>query len=351
LTPHKIALAVVAALAIAAPTAMAQQEVPDTVEVSGGVTKLSLSAKAKKVLRAAGVSASGRRFAITGGEIDPADGNRADIDHRGKLTFRAGGSRIGFKLLNVELGATGRLFGTTAGQVVAIANLTGGTVARQGLHSTDVNGLRATLTRPAARALNQALETGRFKKGMVLGRVSVDAQLEEALIDSAGDTDLQIAPQAAQKLQQAGVTASPIAPATCAGTGCPTGSGLPVFTFPIVGGTMKLDQSEASVLHDGGLLLTQSSTGRQLPLSQPAVEITTPPVLTVDLGGARAAAADLDLSGMTKTGTTNGLEIGGVVVKLNASSAALLNATFSPNSPLFAAGDVVGTASSSITFQ
>jgi hypothetical protein len=351
LTPRKIALAVVVALALPAPTAMAQtQEVPDTVNVRGGITKLALGDRAKRILRRAGARVSGRQFAITGGEIDPADGNTADLDHSGRLRFRAGGRRIAFSQLSVELEDTGRLFGTTAGEVVALANLSGGTVARQGLFSTDVNGLRARLTRAAARAINGVLGARTVRRGMTLGTVSVDSQLEEALIDAAGQTDLQLAAQAAQKLQMASegpVSASPIAPSTAsAGQG-----GLPILTFPIAGGTMKLDQSEASVLHEGGLLLTQQSTGRQLPLLQPAVQIATPPVLTVNLGGARAPAADLDLSGLTKAGTTDGIELGGIVVKLNASSAALLNSTFSPNNPVFAAGDVVGTASSSITFQ
>ena len=45
---------------------------------------------------------------------------------------------------------------------------------------------------------------------------------------------------------------------------------------------MKLDQSEASILHEGGLLFTKGAT--QVALSQPGVEIKTPPVLTVKLG-------------------------------------------------------------------
>ena len=42
-------------------------------------------------------------------------------------------------------------------------------------------------------------------------------------------------------------------------------------------------------------------------------------MLTVDLGGARTAAARTSTcSAMTMEGTANGLNIGGVVVKLNA---------------------------------
>jgi hypothetical protein len=332
LTPRKIALAVVAALAFAAPTAMAQQEVPDTVDVSGGVTKLALGAKAKRALRSAGVTLSGRRFAITDGEIDPADGNRADIAHQGRLVFRAGKRRVGFRQLSVELADKGALLGTSAGEVVTVANLTGGSVARQG--------------RAAARTLNRVLRVSGFRRGMVLGTVSVDAQLTEALVDAAGDTDLQISPQAAQKLAAEGISAAPVAPAEVA-----TGpGGLPIFSFPIAGGTVKLDQSAANVNHNGGLVLSKGST--QIPLSLPAVEINTPPtpsVLTVDLGGTRAAAADLDLTNMTRTGTANGLEVGGVVLKLTASAATVLNAAFQTQT--FQAGDVLGTTSSSLTFK
>ena len=125
------------------------------------------------------------------------------------------------------------------------------------------------------------------------------------------------------------------------------GSGLPIFSFPIAGGTFKLDQTAANVLHEGGLLLTKGST--QVPLSLPAVEIEEPPVLSVDIGGARVAVADLDLSAMTKEGTTNGINVGGVVVKLNAVAAATLNNAF--QTTVFEAGDVVGTVSSTITFK
>jgi hypothetical protein len=343
LTPQRIALAVVAAFALMAPSAMAQnQDVPDTVSVTGGVTERSGGARLANPAGSA-VRVRGRSFPITGGEIDPADALPADLDHSGRLTFRSGGQRITFRQLNVELGTTNRLFGTNAGQVVALANLVGGTVSRQGLFSTDVDGIRARLTRAGRRAINRALDA-RVRRGARLGRISIDAQVEDALIDATGDTDLQISPQAAQKLVQAGVSASPIAPATAAaGPG-----GLPIYSFPIAGGTFKLDQSAANVLHNGGLLLSKGSA--QIPLALPAVEIANPPVLTVDLGGARTAAADLDLSSMTKEGTPNGINIGGVVVKLNAAAAALLNASFQmPNH--FQAGDVVGTASSTITFR
>ena len=74
-----------------APTAAAQtQEVPDSVEVTGGVAKLAGSGKVR-TMGGSAVTVAGRRFAIAGGEIDPVDANPADINHRGKLTFRAAG--------------------------------------------------------------------------------------------------------------------------------------------------------------------------------------------------------------------------------------------------------------------
>ena len=333
-------------LGLAAPTAVAQEAVSTTVTVTGGVTELALTGSAKAKLKNAGARATGRRFAVTGGNIDPADAIPADLTHTGRLVVKGDGGRFGFKELSVQLAqGAHKLMGTSAGQVVTIADLTGGIVARQGLYSTDVDDFGALLTKAGANTLNRALGKKSFKTGGYLGQVSIDTQLAEASVDAAGVTTLQIAAQAAQKLQQAGVGAAPASPATAsAGPG-----GLPRFSFPISGGTVKLDQTAASLSHTGGLVLTKQSTGAQLTLAQPGVVISTTPQLTIDLGGARAVAADLDLAGMTKQGTPNGLDLGGIVVKLNAQTAALMNNQFQTS--VFAGGDVVGTASSSLTFR
>ena len=346
MTPHKIVAAItVAAFACAAPSAMAQSE--NTVDLEkGGSTKLSLGTKAKNVLREAGTTVSGKTLGITGGTIDPVDGNPADITHQGKLTFRAGGDKVVFKGVEVGIGAKGKLIGRTGGNTVTIANLTGGSVARQGIFSTDVNGLNATLSRAAANALNATLETHKFRRGLKLGTVSIDARLAEVLIAAAGSTTLELSAEALQKLGQAGVAPSVVAPATLADADADS---LPEASFPITGGKLDPDTLFGNVSHAGGLLLTKASNGRQLPLSEPGVLIDATPALDVSLGGARAEAADLDLSSMTKAGTPNGVDLAGVVVKLNAAAAALLNATF--ETTVFAAGDVVGTAWSTMTFK
>ena len=58
---------------------------------------------------------------------------------------------------------------------------------------------------------------------------------------------------------------------------------------------------------------------------------------------------DLDVSAMTKTPTANGVDLAGAVAKLNSTGAGALNALFSTT--VFAAGDEVGPATSSITFK
>lgn len=345
---------VVAALAVAAPPAMAQGEDTVTLE-KGGATKLSLNKKTKGKLRKAGVTLSGKSFAITGGTIDPVDADPADIDHAGRLTVRfndeaaakarkAHVEKVTLKNLNILLGSNDALAAKIGGKTVTIAKLSGGTVARQGVESTDVNGITAKLTRAGAKALNKALGTKAFKRGMKLGKLSIDAQLAEALIAATGMSELQISLSAAQKLQSQGISASAISPATQhAGTG-----GLPKFAFPISGGLAKTDLSEFSVFHTGGLLLKKGST--EIPLLEPGIEVKTPPVLTVSIGGpSRLASGDLDLSAATKTPTATGFDYAGIVVKLNAAAAQILNASF--NTTVFAAGDVVGTASGSATFK
>ena len=340
------AAAATMSLTLAVPPAMAQEAVSTTVAVSGGVTKLALSGAAKAKLRKARATATGRVFDVASGDIDPADAIPGTLAHTGKLVVKGDGGRFGFRDLNVQLvqGAH-KLLGTTAGQEVTIADLTGGIVTRQGLYSTDVNDFGAHLSSSAAATLNKALGRKSFKQGAYLGQVSIDAQLEEASVDAVGQTRLQLAAQAAQKLQQAGVSGAPAAPATvAAGPG-----GLPRFSFPVAGGTVKLDQSGANLSHLGGLVLTKQSTGAQLTLSEPGVLISETPQLSVSLGGARAVAADLDLAGLTRQGTPNGLDLGGIVIKLNAPTAALMNQQF--QTTVFAGGDVVGTVSTSLTFR
>ena len=341
-----VAAAATTSVALAVPPAMAQDAVSTTVSVSGGVTKLALSGSAKAKLGNARAKATGREFDVAGGDIDPADAIPGNLTHTGKLVVKGKGGRYGFKQLQVQLVAGGhKLLGTSAGQVVTIADLTGGIVARQGLYSTDVNDFGAHLSGSAAATLNKALGRKSFKQGAYLGQVSIDTELDEASVGAVGQTRLQLAAQAAQKLQQAGVSGAPAAPATvAAGPG-----GLPRFSFPVAGGTVKLDQSGADLSHTGGLVLTKQSTGAQLTLAEPGVLISETPQLSVSLGGARAVAADLDLAGMTTQGTPNGLDLGGIVVKLNAPTAALMNQQF--QTTVFAGGDVVGTASTSLTFR
>jgi hypothetical protein len=341
-----LAAAAVAALAMTAPAAMAHEE--DTVELApGGKTTLSLNSKTKKALKKAGIKVSGKSFPISEGDIDPIAASHGELTLKGKITFKKGTHKAVFKGLEIELGSKSKLTGKLKGKTVTIANLSGGTAVRQGLESTDLNGLVGKLTKAAAKAVNKALGGKTVKKGAKLGTASIDALLAEALIAAAGQTNVEFSTEALQKLSDAGVTVTTTAPAT-QGTG-PNGRLQP--SFPITGGKANPNTLFGTVSHAGGIVLAEGAS--QLPLADLGVENSaTKAELTVAFGGARAAAADLDISGMTRTTTAGGVDLANIVVKLNSAAAALLNATFNPSgTTTFAAGDVLGTAATSITFK
>jgi hypothetical protein len=335
-----------AAFAVTAPAAMAHGE--DTVEFApGGKVTLSLNGKTKKALKNAGITVSGKSFSITDGDINPIDASTGELTLKGKITFKGNHHKAVFKALELILAGKDKLTGKLKGKTVTIANLKGGTVSRQGLESTDVTGINGTLTKGAAKAVNKVLESKAVKKGAKLGKANIDTRLAEALIAATGQTTVEYSADFLQKLSDAGVSYSTTAPATDT-----TGpNGRPQPSFPITGGKANPTTLFGKISHTGGVVFAEGAS--QLPLAELAVENSPSKAeLTVAFGGARAAAADLDLSGMTRTTTAGGVDLGNVVVKLNSAAAALLNATFNPSgTTTFAAGDVLGTAASSVTFK
>jgi hypothetical protein len=341
-----LAAAAVAALAVTAPAAMAHEE--DTVEVSGGTVKLALNGKTKKALKKGGVTVSGKSFAITEGELDPVGATHGELSLKGKITFKHGKAKAVFKGLEIaDTGSKSKLTGKLGAKTVTIANLKGGEVERHGLEETHLHEVSATLTKGAAKAINKKVGGKAAKKGARLGEVEIDAELAEALIEATGQTTVEFSAESLQKFTDAGVTISTTTPAT-EGVG-PNGRRQP--SFPITGGKANPQTLFGVVNHAGGIVFSEGAS--QLPLAELGVENSaTGATLTVAFGGARAAAANLDLSGMTRTSTANGVALGNVVVKLNDAAAALLNATFNPSgTTTFASGDVLGTAASNITFK
>jgi hypothetical protein len=326
------------ALLAAAPAAQA------AVDLSGGTTRLTLDRGTAKALGSLGVkvaptgaaTAQGRhvRFPISGGSIDPASA-AGTIRHRGGLRLSAGGSRIVLRDYVVRVGKRITLSARVGGNRVTILKLTGKPrVSRSGF-GTNVDGLTARLNRTAARALNATFGVKAFKRGVVLGKVRVQAEPSQTELLATGDTALAIEPAVLQALASLGITPGVVAPATLAGT---------TASFPITGGLAALDLSAATVTHSGGLSLAKGGVVVQLT----DFDIRVPQLFASVNGGAeKLAIADLDLSALQPAISGRSVTLGGVGVKLTQGAADALNAAFGTTA--FTAGLALGTATVSAT--
>ena len=326
---------IVAGLLAGAPAASAK------VELAGGSTTLRLDAGTAGALAGAGVSvkpvrpakARGRNvtFPITGGKIDPATA-AGRINHSGGLRFRAGGKAVALRGLRVHVGAKRAILTGRAGKArlpVAALSLKRAKVTRPGLGTT-VRGVRATLTGKAAGALNSTFGTSMFKRGIVLGMVTIKAKPAEAQL-AGGYTALELDPGAAAALTSLGVTPGLIAPATAGPDG---------LRFPITGGKVSVTDYAGSIRHSGGISLTKDPV--QVDLSRFTIQVDADPDLTALVGGQRVSILSLDLSGLDARVKGRRITLAGAEASLTATAAGALNQAFGTTA--FTEGLVLGTA-------
>ena len=327
--------AVAAMLVLAAPASAA--------EISGGTTTLKLDSGTAKALTGAGVSVApikpakaGKRgiaFKITGGEADPAS-LAGTINHSGGLRFKAGSTAVRLTKFRVKVGKRSSLSALLGGKRVTILSLSTkkAKASRPGGFNTTVSGVRATLTRGAARALNRAFGVSLFRKGTKIGTAKVAAKFAETDL-ARGTTTLALDPGTASALQSLGVQASVIAP------GRATAGGL---AFPFSGkNTLNLKTLAGTIDHHGGIALTKGST--RVELKDFRIRIDAKPDLSAEInGGALTEIVDLDVSGLTKSVSGRTITLGGVKAAINAAAAAALNQAFGTTA--FKAGTALGTA-------
>jgi Htaa len=180
-------LAVGALLAVPATVAAAQPE---------GAAVLALSGKAAQRLAAADVRiAAGAPADATAGRITlPLArlrlGSTARLDHDGTIRLRKGKRSVTLRGLRTTLAAKPRMTARLGKRRIAFAALRPARArpltldAAAGVASGE--GMRATLTKAAARALRRGLRVRRVRAGR-LGRVDVDARLVPDRVERRGD--------------------------------------------------------------------------------------------------------------------------------------------------------------------
>lgn len=340
-----LGLLVLAALIVSvvlAPTASA------AVPLSGGKTSVTLKKAVVNALTGAGVSlapispakAKGTTvsFPVTGGSFDAGSG-KVLVRHSGGLRASAGSVKVPLRSF---------VFAGTVGKSIILTGKAGGT--RLPLFSLDtknakvktagfglrVTGIGVSLTGQAAAALNGAFGVHLFSGGLALGTAKTVLQPGAVNLKATGATKLVPSAAALSALTTAGVTPSAVGPATLGAGG---------FRFQVTGGRLSLDPFGGKIRHSGGIKLSKHSTSAEL--TDFVIGLDKSPDLTAKTPAGRASIAKLDLStaklkvqpGKRKIGAT------GIKVKLTSAAASLLNGAFGTS---FAAGDLFGTASTSV---
>jgi hypothetical protein len=175
------AIAVLATVALVGAGASPAQATP----IKRGHTKLILDQNTSSGLDGLGIGilpiapaeaiSGGESFPITGGRVS-RDALTARINHGGAMAFVGDNATVRVKRLKAQLCCQNtddsELIATLAGQRMSFLSLEGGRHTSRGRDLT-FRGIKASLTRKAARALNQAFATNFFKKGTPLGKLRI----------------------------------------------------------------------------------------------------------------------------------------------------------------------------------
>lgn len=123
-------------------------------------------------------SSKGVKFPITGGRLD-AKTLAGNIRHSGGLRFAAGATVVDLKRFTINIDRKPDLVATVGDARVSILTLDLSRLKnRSSGDNIRLSGVKASLTKAAADALNQAFGVTAFKKGLVLGTASVSAKVK-----------------------------------------------------------------------------------------------------------------------------------------------------------------------------
>ena len=182
---RRLGLVALVALLALAPAASAGKK--KTVKLAPkGATTLALSDGAASALQSLGIAAAplkparagddGLRFPITAGKLD-AKTYAGQIKHVGGISLTRGATRVDLRNFVINVDAAPDLTARVGSDRVSILDLdlSDAKITKSGRRLT-IAGVKATLTKTAADALNAAFETDAFAEGLELGTATVSGR-------------------------------------------------------------------------------------------------------------------------------------------------------------------------------
>lgn len=254
------ALLAFAPFASAAPDPVASGSA--TITLKSGFVK-SLKKKGIKISKIGSAKVKGNKltFKVTGGELDPTNG-QGTLSLGGGVKFKHGKKSAPVKGLTLNTIKKG-LFGKVGGKKVKITTVGGWTFTRAGFGVSLVV-KKMKLTNTAAKKLNKKLGTKAFKGNKLIASAVAEEQPATVTIVPGGNVSFNANLELLKKLKDVETEANVIAPTT--------EKGLGNFELPISGGSIAPTATAGQVQTIGGLLLAQKlPTG---PSSALETEIT-----------------------------------------------------------------------------
>lgn len=189
----KKTIAALASTAVLAGAGLAATAQADTVKVTGGDTELKPAKSTIEVLDELGIGIEGTAYEVKGGQYDfasIADGGGGVLKHSGKLTFVADEADTELKLKGFQIDLAGDLDIAERAkddEGVLTAKVDGKRLEVGRLNtkkyesderSSSFTGLRVSLTKEAAKALNKAFDVKDFEEGIKLGKLSNQSEVK-----------------------------------------------------------------------------------------------------------------------------------------------------------------------------
>lgn len=306
------ALLAFAPFASAAPDPVASGTATITLK-SGFVKSLKKAGVKISKIGSAKVSGSKLTFKVTGGELDPTNG-QGTLNLGGGLKFKHGKKSAPVKGLSLNTIKKG-LFGKVAGKKVKITTVGGYTFTRAGFGvSTVIKKMK--LTNTAAKKLNKALDTKALKGNKLIASSVAEEQPATVTIIPGGNVSFNANKELLEKLTDVEVKLETVAPTVANGT---------TFEFPISGGSIAPTATAGVVQTIGGTKLFQKlPTG---PSSALETEITlgnfwldlSAHTVTVEVIAKSNASEKLNLGNLGRSSIAD-LTLTGATVTLDATN-------------------------------
>lgn len=238
------ALLAFAPFASAAPDPVASGSATITLK-SGFVKSLKKAGVKISKIGSAKVSGSKLTFKVTGGELDPTNG-QGTLNLGGGIKFKHGKKSAPVKGLTLNTIKKG-LFGKVAGKKVKITTVGGYTFTRAGFGVSLVV-KKMKLTNTAAKKLNKKLGTKALKGNRLIASSVAEEQPATVAIVPGGNVSFDANKELLEKLKNVKTAVEPIAPTVVKGT---------TFEFPISGGSIAPTATAGVVQTIGGAKLFQ----------------------------------------------------------------------------------------------